>query len=155
MNGIFFYWDQSLLFHEYSTYPATIPGYEHNYVLQKSFTHIFGDEIPAAEIVTDGIYTRDFNVAVPANVENNANLSLVAFVMGNENNEVINAQTVRVGQNQEFDQVLIYYGVSPPTAEFSFLQRIQFVNGSRRGWAIPGCGPAKMVLRRKYAEPIR
>lgn len=87
----------------YSTYPDHINDYVHNHVLQKSFTDIFGDEIPADQIVADGFYTRNFNVSVPSNVENTEHLSLVAFVLGNENNEVINAQYVHVGESQDFD----------------------------------------------------
>ncbi|MDO5656348.1 MAG: Omp28-related outer membrane protein [Flavobacteriaceae bacterium] len=87
----------------YSTYPVRIPNYEHNHVLRKAYTHIFGDEIPPQFIANQGIYTQDFNVAIPSAVENNNKLSLVAFVLGNDNNEVINAQYVKVGQSQDFD----------------------------------------------------
>lgn len=87
----------------YSVFPYQIPDFEHNHVLQKSYTDIFGDEIPASQIVADGIYSRNFSVNIPSNVENPENLSLVAFVMGNENNEVINVQMTHVGENQDFD----------------------------------------------------
>lgn len=88
---------------EYSNYPQNIANFEHNHVLQKVYTDVFGDEIPASEISTNSLYTRNFDVNLPPNIENRENLSLVAFVMGNENNEVINVQFAEVGEDVDFD----------------------------------------------------
>lgn len=87
----------------YSNSPSVIPNFEHNHVLQKVYTDVFGDEIPASEIAVDALYTRTFDVTIPSNVENTENLSLVAFVMGNNNNEVINVQYAEIGQDVDFD----------------------------------------------------
>lgn len=87
----------------YSSYGQHIEEFEHNHVLQKAYTDVFGDEIPASNIVTDGVYTRDFNVTIPSNVESTEHLSLVAFVLGGQDNGVINAQYVHVGESQDFD----------------------------------------------------
>lgn len=88
---------------EYSNYPQNIANFEHNHVLQKVYTDVFGDEIPASEISTNSLYTRNFDVNLPSNIENRENLSLVAFVMGNENNEVINVQFAEIGEDVDFD----------------------------------------------------
>lgn len=87
----------------YSSQPQHIEDFEHNHVLRKAYTDIFGDTIPANEIAENNIYTRNFEVSLPAEIESTEHLSLVAFVMGNANNEVINAQYVHVGEEQDFD----------------------------------------------------
>lgn len=87
----------------YYSLPNPIPNYEHNYTLRRAYTDIFGDEIPTSTIFQGNVYSRQFNVQIPAAVENNQNLKLVAFVMGSNTNEVINVQQVQVGQNQPFD----------------------------------------------------
>ncbi|MDO5509917.1 MAG: Omp28-related outer membrane protein [Weeksellaceae bacterium] len=87
----------------YYSQPNPIPNYEHNYTLRRAYTDIFGDEIPATSISQGNVYSRSFNVQVPAEVENNQNLRLVAFVMGTNANEVVNVQQVTVGQSQAFD----------------------------------------------------
>lgn len=87
----------------YSSQPHPIKDFEHNHVLQKAFTDIFGDEIPASEIGNGKYYQKTFNVDLPSNVKNKNNLSLVAFVMGNDNKEVINVQFAKVGEDKNFD----------------------------------------------------
>ena len=87
----------------YSNSPQNIAEFEHNHVLKKVFTDVFGDEIPASDISSNALYTKSFNVNLPNNIEDNQNLSLVAFVMGNENNEVINVQYAQIGEYVDFD----------------------------------------------------
>lgn len=92
---------------DYSNMPAVIPGFKQDHVLLKSYTDIYGDVIPANQISNGTVWTRDFNVSLPANVTNPNNLKIVAFVLGNgdqiKNREVINVQSAAVGQNQDFD----------------------------------------------------
>lgn len=99
--------------HNYAILPSTIPDFPQDHVLLKSYTDIFGDEIPANEISNGAVYTRNFNVALPSNVGLPSgtvipnNLKIVAFVLGNgdqiSTREVINVQSAKVGTNQDFD----------------------------------------------------
>lgn len=92
---------------DYANMPHPIPNFQHDHVLLKSFTDIYGDVIPQNQITNGGIYTQDFNVQLPSNVTNSQNLTIVAFVLGNGNQistrEVINVQSAQVGTNQDFD----------------------------------------------------
>lgn len=87
----------------YSSQPNPIPNFEHNHVLQKAFTDIFGDAIPASEIGNGKVYEKSFNINLPSNVKDKSNLSLVAFVMGNDNKKVINVQFAKIGEDKGFD----------------------------------------------------
>lgn len=93
--------------YDYANMPHPIQGFTHNHVLLKSFTDIYGDLIPSAQISNGAVYSVPFNVALPSNVTNANNLSIVAFVLGNgdqiSNREVINVQSAKVGTNQDFD----------------------------------------------------
>ncbi|SMC84375.1 Omp28-related outer membrane protein [Moheibacter sediminis] len=93
--------------YNYSSMPHPIQGFTHNHVLLKSFTDIYGDIIPTNQISNGAVYTKPFNVTLPANVTNASNLSVVAFVLGNGNQiktrGVINVQSAKVGTNQDFD----------------------------------------------------
>ena len=79
-----------------------IVGFEHNHTVRTTFTDVFGDAIPAGETTTGSTYTANFSVTVPSNVENTANLELVAFVVGTDDT-VINVQQADLGVNQDFD----------------------------------------------------
>lgn len=73
----------------------------------KSYTDIFGDAIPSAEVAEGNIWTRDLNVTLPNNVTNTNNLYIVAFVVGNgdevKTRAALNVQRAKVGTNQDFD----------------------------------------------------
>lgn len=88
---------------QYVSLPYHIPNYEHNHVLMKAYTDIFGDEIPAEQISTTSIYSRTFDVQLPSSIEDNSHLSLVAFVLGGNDNDVQNVQYAHVGETQDFD----------------------------------------------------
>lgn len=92
---------------DYTSMPSVIPNFPQEHVLLKSYTDIYGDIIPQSEISNGNVWTRDFNVQLPANVTNPQNLKLVAFVLGNgdknSNRAVVNVQSVKVGSNQDFD----------------------------------------------------
>ncbi len=87
----------------YSSLPAHIPNYVHNHVLRKAYTDIFGDEIPSQQLTEGNVYSRDFNFPIPSEVQNISNLSLVAFVMDGDGTDVLNVQSVHVGDNKNFD----------------------------------------------------
>ncbi len=93
--------------YNYGNMPNPILGFHHEHVLLKSYTDIYGDPIPANNITEGGIWSRDFNVSLPSNVTNPANLKIVAFILGNgstvSSREVLNVQSAKVGTNQGFD----------------------------------------------------
>lgn len=77
-----------------------IPNYEHNDVLKKSLTDIFGN---AMEAQTAGdLFVEQFELTVPGVIENPENISIIAFIV-DENNNVINVQTAKIGENKVFD----------------------------------------------------
>jgi sRNA-binding regulator protein Hfq len=85
-----------------------IPDFEHNNVVRKAFTDVFGDVIPSAETVLGGIYSRTFNVAIPigtgpSDVHNADNIHLVAFVIDGATKEVINVQKAEINEDKDFD----------------------------------------------------
>lgn len=98
----------------YAAMPNPIPNFVQEHVLLKSYTDIFGDEIPSGQISNGSIYTRDFNVALPSNIGigfggtvRADKLHIVAFVLGNgdqvSNRAVVNVQSALIGINQDFD----------------------------------------------------
>ena len=93
--------------YNYSSMPNPIPNFAQEHVLLKAYTDIYGDVIPQSEISNGNVYSRDFNVQLPSNVGNPANLKIVAFVLGNGNSiptrGVLNAQRADVGSSQDFD----------------------------------------------------
>ena len=83
---------------------SVISNFEHNDVLRTSLTDLLGETIPNSEIVTDGVYTRTFSLAVPANVTNSSNMRVVAFVTNNSN-KTINVRAADFGVNQTFEEL--------------------------------------------------
>lgn len=79
-----------------------IVNYVHNHTARTTFTNVFGDVIPLAESQTGDTYIANYTLAVPSNVENSANLELVAFVVGTDN-KVLNVQKATLGENKDFD----------------------------------------------------
>lgn len=79
-----------------------LSGFTHNHVLRATLTNILGDEIPAAESIFDSTYTKTFNIPVPSNVANAANMEFVAFVVGADK-KAINVRKAVSGDNQTFE----------------------------------------------------
>ena len=48
------------------------------------------------------MYTRTFNVPVPANIANAANIEFVAFII-DETGRAVNVRAAHAGDNQEFE----------------------------------------------------
>ncbi len=84
-----------------------IPNFPQKHVLLKSYTDIFGDDIPVNQVTDGNVWTRDLNVTLPSNVTNSNNLYIVAFVVGNGNEiktrAALNVQRAKVGTFQDFD----------------------------------------------------
>lgn len=82
---------------------STIPSFVHEHVLRASLTNLLGDAFTAQESVYENEVTRTFNVPVPANVANVANLEFVAFVVGADN-KAINVRNAMPGESQTLEQ---------------------------------------------------
>lgn len=79
-----------------------IPNFVHNHTARAVFTNLYGDSIPSEDTGTGSTHIANYSVSVPANVENSANLELVAFVVGADNT-VLNVQKAALGTTQDFD----------------------------------------------------
>ncbi len=107
--GVVVYLLENGLIHNQTNYTSffggdyTLVDFEHNDVLRKVYTDIYGDAIPNTESVTDNVYQFDLQEMLPDNIENQENLTLVVFVVDKNTNTVINTQHVEVGEEQGFD----------------------------------------------------
>ena len=85
---------------------SVIQNFVHNHVLRSSITNVAGDIVPENEVI-NGVYSKSFSVAVPSNVANSANMSIVAFV-SNDNfagsSQVINSRVAHFGDTQTFQE---------------------------------------------------
>lgn len=91
--------------HNYTSYyngVAVIEDWEHEHVLRSCLTNIMGDNISNSETITYNTFTRSFNVAVPQNVTNAANIEFVAFVV-DQNGRTLNVRSAHTGDDQEFE----------------------------------------------------
>lgn len=91
---------------------SPVTDFEHNYVLRKTFTNLFGDAIPQAQLVKDNVYEIPFNMTLSgvvygggAYTANGANCGIVAFVVDGsaQNGGIYNAQYAEVGATKNFD----------------------------------------------------
>jgi thiol-disulfide isomerase/thioredoxin len=78
-----------------------VTDFEHNDILRKAFTDIFGDVIPAEQQVSGGVYRVDLTASIPDNSVQ-SNWSVVAFVV-DADNKVVNVQKAALGANVDFD----------------------------------------------------
>lgn len=91
--------------HNYTSYydgVDLLEDYEHNHVLRACLTPMTGEAISADQTKIGQTYTRTFNVAVPANIANAANIEFVAFVV-DETGRVINIRKTAPGETQEVE----------------------------------------------------
>jgi hypothetical protein len=77
-----------------------IVDFEHNNVLRMVYTDVFGDTIPDGTM--GAVNTSSFSAAIPADVQDNSKLEIVAFVIGSDGT-VINTQHADLGENKDFD----------------------------------------------------
>ncbi|WP_417352506.1 Omp28-related outer membrane protein [Flavobacterium alkalisoli] len=92
--------------HNYTDYYGgvdVIEDFEHNHVLRQCITPLLGEAINGVT-TTGETYTKTFNVAVPANVENAANLEFVAFIVDGNGN-AINVRSAKPDETQEFEEI--------------------------------------------------
>lgn len=82
-----------------------IPNFEHNHVLRASLTNLLGDQIPASEYSADNVYQVNFNGAVPSNVANTENMSVVAVVIDGSSNAAVNVRGADFGDTQTFEEL--------------------------------------------------
>lgn len=91
--------------HNYTSYYEGVdllPEFEHNHTLRATLTPILGDAISNTETTFENVYTRTFNVPVPANIANAANIEFVAFII-DENGRAVNVRAAHAGDDQEFE----------------------------------------------------
>jgi len=88
----------------YSTYYNSVHNilnFEHNHVLRATLTNLLGDPLNGS--VFDQTVSRNFTVAIPANVSDAANISFVAFVT-DASNKVINSRASLPNTIQELEE---------------------------------------------------
>lgn len=91
--------------YNYFGLPNPIANYVHNGIMRAAGTHVHGDLIPKANQVKGQIFSKvmQFN-ATGFNV---SNCRIVAFAVVGNNNQghlgVLNVQSVKVGENKDFD----------------------------------------------------
>lgn len=93
--------------HNYTEYyngDEIIIGFEHNHTLRATLTPILGEAIATAETTSGNVYTRTFNVPVPANIANAANMEFVAFIV-DQNGNALNVRKAAPGENQDFEEL--------------------------------------------------
>jgi hypothetical protein len=91
---------------------SPVANFEHNYVLRKTFTNLFGDAIPQAQLTKDNVYEIPFNMTLSGSVYGGgaytaigANCGIVAFVVDGsaQNAGLYNVQYAAVGDTKNFD----------------------------------------------------
>ena len=79
-----------------------IVGYEHNHVLKRALTDIFGDDIP--QYVTLARNTYSVNLSINASSLDVSKLHVVAFVVKSKDSaNMYNVQTAKAGATVDFD----------------------------------------------------
>jgi hypothetical protein len=79
--------------------------FEHNDVLRAMYTYYLGDDIPTTETIADNIYEYTLHKNIPATIQDNGQLHLIAFVTDANSKEVLNVREVKVGENQELEKL--------------------------------------------------
>lgn len=91
--------------HNYTSYyndEDILVDYVHNHVLRACLTPILGEGIDSAVTKSGETFKRSFNVAIPANVANQANIEFVAFVI-DQTGKVVNVRKSAPGQTQAME----------------------------------------------------
>jgi thiol-disulfide isomerase/thioredoxin len=93
--------------HNYTTFyegPNTIEDFEHDHVLRACLTPILGEAVSNSETVIGNVYTKTYNIAVPAKVSNTANVEFVAFIV-DATGSVVNVRKAAIGETQTFEEL--------------------------------------------------
>lgn len=91
----------------YSQLDQLAPGgivldYVHNYVVRKYETNVYGDPIPAGELVYGKTYQKTITFNLPKDKE--GKVSVVVYV-SNSDNKVVNSRRVRIPGSNDFQPV--------------------------------------------------
>ena len=82
-----------------------LENFEHNDVLRSFFTDFLGETIASEDATADTIYEYSFTQTIPTTVEDATNLHIIAFVTNATTNEVINVREVKIGEEQELQEL--------------------------------------------------
>ncbi len=78
-------------------------NFVHDYVLRYALTDVRGEEMNSSQFISSNLYERDFQIAVPLNINNISKMNFVAMVLDSETNEVLNARLVKADMSNEFE----------------------------------------------------
>ncbi len=79
-----------------------IPNFEHDHVLRASVTNILGDAMGSNTRFGE-TFSKTFEIALPADIENPEKVNFVAFVVGADN-RVINVRHCNLNETQDFQE---------------------------------------------------
>ncbi len=79
----------------------TIQGFVHNHVLRTALTDLLGNQLTGTAF--DKTVTSNFNIPIPTNISNPANISFVAFVV-DANNLVVNVRASKPNESLGFEE---------------------------------------------------
>lgn len=81
---------------------SSIPNFVHNHILRSVLTNVLGDAITGNTNSGD-VYNRNISVALPSNITDSNNISIVAFVVDNSG-KAINVRMAHIGDTQTFEE---------------------------------------------------
>lgn len=81
-----------------------LPNYVHNHTLRSCITNLLGDAIDNNETTSGNVYSRSFNMPVPANVISADNIEFVAFVV-DQNGNTLNVRKAAKNETQAFEEL--------------------------------------------------
>jgi thiol-disulfide isomerase/thioredoxin len=87
---------------EYYNGPNNLTNFEHNNVLRKVVTNLFGDTIPNEFMITNGVFKKSFNIDIPNSIKDTSALTVVAFVL-DATGKVVNTQKAEINSYKNFD----------------------------------------------------
>jgi Outer membrane protein Omp28 len=93
--------------HNYTDYYDSvdvIEDFDHNHVLRGVLTPLLGETIDASQTVINNVYTKSYNVSVPATVNNASNIEFVAFVV-DASGKALNVRKATTGDVQDFEEL--------------------------------------------------
>ena len=65
---------------------------------------MLGNQIPSSELLANNVYETNFSLPIPANITNNENMTVVAFVT-NSSNTAKNVRVANFGESQTFEEL--------------------------------------------------
>lgn len=77
------------------------PNYEHNWVLRKYLTSLFGDQLAEGEIARNREYTKTINYTIDA-AFNSQNMHAIVGIMDAKSGKLMNCQRVKLGESVDY-----------------------------------------------------